>query len=259
MDLLPPGTLEAFSLCLIRTSALVLAAPILGTQSAFAGYKVALIASLAFLLHSTSGAPLAAVPAPVEFAALALREVLIGLFLAFALQAVIVAVRVAGELIGHEMGFSMAQIVDPTTGVNTPVLTQIYEVFFFLGLLAVDGHHVLLRALGRSFERAPVGRFDLSGDVGWVALGFFEQMFQAGITFAAPVMVLLALVSLLIGLLARAVPTLNVMDVGYTARIAVGLVAMLVFAPLLAPALDGLYLQFSQGLDAALDAVAIRS
>jgi flagellar biosynthesis protein FliR len=69
-------------------------------------------------------------------------------------------------------------------------------------------------------------------------------------------MVLLALVSLLIGLLARAVPQLNVMEVGFTARIAVGLLALLAFAPLLAPALEGLYVSFSDGLDAALDAIA---
>lgn len=254
MELLP-GTLEAFSLYLVRTSAVVLAAPILGMQSGFSGYKVALIAAVAFLAYSVTGAPLDHAPVPIEYAALALREVLIGLFLAFTLQAVVVAVRVAGELIGHEMGFNMASIIDPSTGVNTPVITQIYEVFFFLGFLAVDGHHLLLRAVERSFARAPVGHFELSGNLAWIAQGFFAQMFTAGISFAAPVMVLLALVSLLIGLLARAVPQLNVMEVGFTARIAVGLLALLAFAPLLAPALAGLYASFNDGLDAALDAI----
>ena len=256
METFAPGTLEAFSLYLVRTSALVIAAPILGSQSGFNGYKVALIVALAFLLYSAGGAPLAEVPVPIEYVVLALREVIIGLFLAFTLQGLLVAVRVAGELIGHEMGFNMASIVDPTTGVNTPVLTQVYEIFFLLGLLAVDGHHLLLRALEKSFDRAPVGSFDLSGNLAWVAQSFFAQMFTAGITFAAPVMVLLALVSLLIGLLARAVPQLNVMEVGFTARIAVGLLAMLAFSPLLAPALEGLYLHLSDGLDAALDAIA---
>ena len=58
---------------------------------------------------------------------------------------------------------------------------------------------------------------------------------------------------LLVALLARMVPQLNVMDVSYSARIAVGLIALLVFAPFLAPALEGLYDQFARGLDGALD------
>jgi len=67
------------------------------------------------------------------------------------------------------------------------------------------------------------------------------------------VLVLLFMTSLLVALLARMVPQLNVMDVSYSARIAVGLVALFVFAPFLAPALEGLYDQFARGLDGALD------
>ncbi len=254
-EFVPPGTLEALGLYLTRTSALVLASPLLGSATGFSGYKVGLIATVSFLLYGATGAPLDHSPLPIEYGCLILREVLIGIFLAFTLQAAVVAMRVAGEMIGHEMGLNMATQVDPTTGVNAPVVTQMYEAFFFLGLLAVNGHHLLLRALGHSFERAPIGGIELNAGFAWIAVSMFKQMFAAGITFAAPVMVLLALVSILIGLLSRAVPQLQVMEVGFSVRILVGLVALLVFAPFLAPALDGLYGQFMTGLDVALDAL----
>jgi flagellar biosynthetic protein FliR len=153
------------------------------------------------------------------------------------------------------MGFNMATLVDPSTGVHKPVVTQVYEAFFFIGLLAVDGHHMLLRALESSFARAPIGAVAWNGELAWLAVGTFKQMFSAGITFAAPVMVLLAMVSILTGLLARAVPHLNIQDLGFVARIAIGLVAMLIFAPFLAPALDGLYTHLMHALDAGLDAL----
>lgn len=255
MEFLPPGTLEAFGLYLVRTSALILASPLLGGATGVSGYKVGLITAVSLLLYTATGAPLDHAPLPIEYGCLVLREVLIGIFLAFTLQAAVVAVRVAGEMIGHEMGLNMASQVDPSSGVSAPVVTQMYEAFFFLGLLAVDGHHLLLRALGQSFERAPIGGIQLSASVAWIAESLFKQMFAAGISFAAPVMVLLALVSLLIGLLARAVPQLQVMEVGFSARIIVGLLALLVFAPFLAPALDNLYGQFMVGLDVALDAL----
>jgi flagellar biosynthetic protein FliR len=252
---IPPGTLEAFGLFLVRSSALVLSAPVLGTTTGFSGYKVALVFCVAFLLYGVHGAPLAEVPLPIEFACLVLREVLIGLALSFSLHAVMLALRVGGELVGHEMGFNMASIVDPVSGMHTPVITQVYETFFILGLLMIDGHHLLLRGLASSFERAPVGVMSIGQSIPWLIERLFSQMFTAGITFAAPVLVLLMVASLLLAFLARAVPTLNINEVGFTARIAIGLGAMLVFAPLLAPALENLYGYLEQGMDAVLDEV----
>lgn len=250
-----PGTIEAIGLFLVRTSALVLASPLLGTGSTFTGYRVALIASLSFLLYSVAGEPLPGQPGGVEYALLALREVLIGVFLAFTLHAVVLAVRVAGEIIGHEMTFNMAQLVDPATGLNSPLVTRLYESFFFLGLLAVDGHHWLLRTLAGSFERAPVGELAFEGSILTIVTDLFREMFVAGVTFAAPVIVLLSLVSLMIGLLSRAVPQLNIMELGFTLRIVVGLAALLLFVPFLVPALEQLYEGLQTGLDASLEAL----
>lgn len=252
-----PGTLEAFGLFLVRASALILSAPILGSATGFSGYKVALIFGTAFLLYGVHGAPLGHAVPPVEYACLVLREVLIGIALSFSLHAVMLALRVAGELVGHEMGFNMAAIVDPVTGLRTPIVTQIYEVFFTLGFLMVDGHQVLLRGLAQSFERAPIGMLDVGESIPWIVERLFTQMFTAGLTFAAPVLVLLMTASLLLAFLARAVPQLNVNEAGFTARIAIGLLALFVSAPLLSSALNGLYGRFEEGLAAVLDAVAI--
>jgi len=253
--MMEPGTLEAIGLFLVRTSALILASPLLGTGSGFTGYRVSLITALSFILYSVSGEPLAPVPGPIEYALLALREVLLGVFLAFTLHAVVLAVRVAGQMIGHEMTFNMAQLVDPTTGLNSPLITRLYESFFFLGLLAVDGHHWLLRTLAESFERAPIGEIAFDAPLVSIVIDLFREMFVAGLAFAAPVMVLLSLVSLMIGLLSRAVPQLNIMELGFTLRIVVGLVALLIFVPFLVPALQSLYEDLQRGLDASLDAL----
>jgi len=251
-----PGTLEAFGLFLVRSSALLLSAPVLGSASGFSGYKVALIVSVSVLLYGIHGEPLGHTVLPIEFGALALREILIGLALAFSLHAVMLALRVAGELVGHEMGFNMAAIIDPVTGLRTPIITQIYEAFFILGFLMVDAHQLLLRGLAQSFARAPVGTFDMGESLPWLIERLFTQMFSAGLTFAAPVLVLLMVMSLLLGLLARAVPQLNVNEAGFTARIAVGLMSLFVFTPMLTPALHGLYVRFEEGMSAVLDAVA---
>lgn len=253
--MLPPGTLVSFGLVLVRVSAFVLAVPLLGTGAAFSGYKVGLIGGLSLLAFFTMDLPLTHSVGTFEFAAMAMREVLIGLVLASVLQAAMLAIRVAGEMIGHEMAFTMSQVVDPVTGTNTPLITSVHENLFLLGLLAIDGHHVLIRAVSSSFGRAPVGDVSFDTTLAQNAVTLFADMFAAGMTFAAPVLVLLVLVSVLIGLLARAVPQLNVLEVGFTLRIIVGMVAMFGFAPLMAPAMGELFRAVDEGLGGMLAAM----
>jgi len=250
---IPVGTIAAFGLYLVRTSALLLATPLLGNGAAFSGYKVALVALVSFALFSATGAPLDGAIGGVDYAFLCMREALVGLSLAFVLQAVVIAIRVGGELVGHEMAFNLSGQVDPTTGISSPLITRLYEAFFFLGLLAVNGHHLILRALSDTFFAAPVGTVDFSDGAVPYLLDFFGELFRAGVTFAAPVLVVLMLVSILIGLLARAVPQMNVLEIGFTLRISAALLAMYLFAPLLEPALRVLYERLDSGLAGFLE------
>jgi len=243
-----------FVLVLVRTSALVMAAPFLGQGTGFAGYRVALIAFLSFLLYATAGVPVDA--PPVELALMGLRELVIGVYLGFLLQLVLLAVRVAGELVGQEMGFLVARQVDPTNGVPSSLITNLYENLFLLALLALDGHHWMLRSLERSFAFAPLGHLELGRQMAPTALSMFGEMFRAGIVFAAPVMVFLMIVSLLIGFLARSVPALNVVDVGFTLRVLVALGAIFLFAPLMEPAMRTLHQDLLRWLERGLAALA---
>ena len=257
MEYLPPGSIEAFGLYLIRTSALVLSSPFLGTGTGFSGYKIALITMLSFVTYMTTGTPLGSDLDPVLFAGMALREVLIGGFLAFILQIVVLGVQVAGYLVGHEMAFNMARTVDPNSGGQTPILAHMYETFFLVALIAVDGHHWILRALSESYIQAPVGRLEFSGRAGVLAVDFFTDVFAAGLTFAAPIMVLLTLISTVIGLLTRAVPHLNIMEFGFSLRIVAGLAGLFIFAPALSPALTHLLDVLMDGLRSGLVALKV--
>ncbi len=249
---LVPGTLEALGLYLVRTSTMVLASPVFLMGAGFSGYKVALIAILTGVLYSVSGAPLAGEVDGLIFGAMAIRELMIGLSIGFVLQLALLAVKVAGQITGHEMGFAIASQIDPDTGVQVPLITRIWENIFLVGLLAVDGHHWLIRALSESFRRAPVGRVEFEHGLTDVVRDLFGAMFRAGLTFAAPVIVLLTLVSILIGLLTRAVPYLNVLELSFSIRVLLGLFSIFLFAPLLEPVLMLLYQEMQLWIDRGL-------
>lgn len=245
--------LAGFVLVLARTGALVLSAPLLGQGTGFSAHRVALVVFLAALLFAATGAPVDA--PPIELALMMLREVVIGIFLGTLLSLVLLAVRMAGELVGQEMGFLMARQVDPSTGIGSTLITNIYENLFLLVLLALDGHHWLLRSLERSFAFAPIGHLELGRGMAPTLFGMFSEMCKAGLVFAAPVMVFLMLISLVIGVLARAVPGLNVMEVGFTLRVLVALGAIFLFAPLMEPAMHALHREFLRWLERGLEAL----
>jgi flagellar biosynthetic protein FliR len=256
-DLLPPGTIESFGLVLARTSTLVLSAPVLGSATRMNAFKIVLVVAISAALYPVVGQPVEPFTGGIEYALMMLREVLVGLFLAFLLHLAILAVRVAGQLIGHEMGFMVARQVDPETGIQVPLITSVYETLFLLALLSMNGHHWLLRSLGASFERAPIGSLDLGAGVATIVQSMFGEMFSAGIVFAAPVMVLLTLISILIGLLNRVVQHLNVLEIGFTMRVTIALAAMCLFAPLMEPAMEGLHGALVSWLERGVDALEV--
>lgn len=255
MSFLEPESIEAFGLYLVRTSTLVLFAPLLGQLVSSSGPKIALIVALTTVSFMASGGPLPeAVPAPV-LAAFALREAMIGYFLALILQMGLLVVRIMGEMLSLDMGLQMANQVDPATGVSSSIVTRIYEGFAILGLLAVDAHHWLVQSLVDSFERAPVGVFEADIGVGDFVLGLFGEAARAGIAFSAPFMVVMAMVSVLVGLLARTVPQINVLELGFSLRVAVALVCMLLLAPLLGPLFNELFQDLRMWTASGLDAL----
>ncbi len=257
MMFLPDGTIEAFGLFMARTSALVLAAPLLGSSTSFTGAKIGVVGILSVVLYSAGGDPLGYSPGIFEYALMIAREIGIGLFLAFILQLVMLAVRVAGVMVGHQMSFNMANLVDPNSGTQTPVIAFFYETLFILALLAADAHLWLIRALDASYRRVPIGGMNWNTSTPEAVLGMFSQLFSAGLTFAAPVMLLLSIVSLVMGLLVRVVPQINVIEFGFNLRVLGGLVSLLVFAPWIQPASDHLLDVLMDNLNAGLDALEV--
>jgi len=251
----PSGLVEAGGLVLARTTAMLLTTPLIGSGATFFGYKVALVVAVSTAMFAAQGIPLVHVDSWVAYAVLAMREMVIGLGLAFMLHLVVMAVRVGGEMIGNEMAFTMANSVDPASGESMPLLSRMYESLFFLALLSVDGHHWIMRALAESYDRAPIGAMDIGGDLAHVIVTVFAELFSAGIAFAAPVFVLLTMVSVVIGFIARAVPQVNILEMGFSLRVAGGLGAIGLLSPTIAPAMNSLLERFMRGLEMGLDAL----
>ena len=226
MDLSP---VLRFALLLIRPGMVVMLAPGLGGRQIPAMVKIGLTVMTALALI-----PSVALPESVAGAGLAmvvLHEVAIGLSLAFALQALITGVEFAGHLASYQIGFSYGATIDPISGVRSTMLVSLYGMLATLVFLGVNGHHALLRALSESYAGVPIGALRVGPTLVDAARDILAMVFVVALRLAAPVLIVLLIVELVVGLISRTAPSLSFMVIGYPLRIVVGLfiVGMLIY------------------------------
>lgn len=223
---------------MVRPGAAFFAAPVTGAK--VVPVQLRLIMSLAIGVAAIGGSDLElpddGLISVSGFAAIA-GEVVIGLAIGFTIQIGYAAAFVAGETISNAMGLGFASMSDPQTGQSTPVIGQFLSIVATLIFLAMDGHLIVASTIVRSYEFLPPGRGLLSPDVALELVHFGGSLFLAGLAIALPVGSALLLVQIIMGLLAKSAPSMNLFAVGLPATLTLGLVMLAMAAPLM---IDGI-------------------
>lgn len=179
------------------------------------------------------------------FAAMIVKEIAIGLILGNAFALFLVPFRIAGEFVGQEMGLTIATISDPTQHSTGTAVGQIFDTLGMLLFFGLDFHHVFLSAFHASFARRPVG-----AGIGPLHV---EEYIQAmtlaqewGMALVAPIACWLFITSVILALMARAAPQLNIMNVGFVLRLITGFGASIILLPEIAPNFTQIMMRFSR-------------
>lgn len=142
------------------------------------------------------------------------------------------AVRFSGRFLERQMGMAMAQIMDPLTGERTQPLGSLLEMIFILLFLSANGHHLFLMVISRSYEAFPAGSIpSISIMVGGVVQAG-SAMLMAGLKLAAPMLAAFLLLMVILAVLARMVPEMNVLFISMPLRVGLGLFMVAIFMPL---------------------------
>ena len=221
------------ALILARTTAFLGVLPLFGSRSLPRMLKAGLAVLLTiFFAMGTPAARIAPSDARLLPAAVLLtQEVLCGLALGLAARLVFSAVQQGGILIGRQMGFYMASIVDPSTGQSVQPFGVYLETVFTLLFFIVGGHHLLLRLIARSYQVLPV-RGDV--DLGALAAGVLEAgsvMLLFALKLAAPVLAAFLVLAVVLGVLARVLPEMNVLMTSLPLRVGMGLLIAAAIVP----------------------------
>lgn len=225
-----------FSLVLARVGTGVAVMPLLGGPGTPRLVKVGLAFALAVFwfgaLEMPDASALDGLAHQPSFALLLVlgREVLVGALLGFAFNLFVVPARVAGEFLSQEIGLPLATVLGPAADNQAGSITLILETLSGLVLLGLDLHHVFLAALHATFVRFPLGGTAHAVPFAPLVDGVAAAQ-EMGLLLAAPLAAALFLVTVVLALLSRAAPQLNIYSVGFGLQAGVALAAALVLLP----------------------------
>jgi flagellar biosynthetic protein FliR len=219
----------SFFLHVMRAGAFFAVAPLFGQQADSLILRLVLAIALGGVFWWVGEQSVAVPGNLLALGVIAMREVLIGIALGFALSTLTALLTAAGELISSEMGFSMARTINPESGVDASVVSQLLQVLGFLLILQLDLHHDALRILQQTFVACPIGQpFDILPI--WEGLRVLVAgTVQLSVQYGFPILGLMLLLSLGMVLLGRAVPAINLQEFGFALRIVLGLGSLAFF------------------------------
>ena len=233
--------LAAFLWPLSRILALVATAPIFGNPSTPIRVKLGLAIAITILVMPLVEKSLPPVdPASGVGLIILMQQALIGIAIGFVMRVVFVAVEMAGELIGLQMGLGFAIFFDPQNSGQIDIVGRFLGVIATLAFLAIDGHLMMIALISQSFDTLPVGLEGLTGATLTTLANWGSEIFKSGLQLSLPVLTALLITNLALGVLTRVAPQLNIFAVGFPLTLSIGLFVLALSMPFYAPILEHL-------------------
>ncbi|MCQ6557904.1 flagellar biosynthetic protein FliR [Paenibacillus mendelii] len=235
-----------FLLIFCRITAFFVVAPIFSARNVPTAFKIGFSFMISLLVFLTYGLKQTVVP-DAEFILAIIREIMAGVLLGFVVYLFFTIVQTAGGFIDLQMGFGMANIIDPMTGASSPLLGNFKYMILTLIFLSINGHHYLLLALLKSYEWIPLSNSLFSqiynGSISEFLTRTFADTFMLALQISAPLVVAMFLTDVGLGLLARTAPQYNVFVIGIPLKIIVGFLMLAVIMPGLVTVFEHLFAQ----------------
>jgi flagellar biosynthetic protein FliR len=231
----------ALVLVFTRLSALFLLTPLFAVTQVPVNIRIIFLLALAGLLTASMKIVLAYVPhSPAMLAEAVICEFFIGALMAFGLFAAFGAFLFGGRILDLQMGFGVANLINPSTNTQGPLLGTILNLAGVLTFFLLDGHHMLIRGFAYSIEQLPLGQGIASIQIDAV-IAQFGKMFVYGLMLVAPAVFALFLLDIGLAVAARTMPQINIFILGLPLKIFVGSILLALSLKYLSPLLKRIF------------------
>ncbi|MCP4133259.1 MAG: flagellar biosynthetic protein FliR [bacterium] len=226
---------QVFLLIMMRMNAMIFIAPFYSSGVIPARLKAILSFLLTLVIFPAVAAKGYTIPAAMgDYYLLVLQEVVIGIYIGFLVSVIFSAFQLSGQYFAVQIGFGISEVMDPVAQVSVPLIGQLKNLIGLLVFLALEGHHFLVEAVYRSYELAPVMSItkSMTGGLLKYLTYSFSGMFVVAFKIAVPIVGTIFLISVSMGVLARAAPQMNVMMLGFPFKIIVAFGMLVVMTPM---------------------------
>ncbi|WP_249869771.1 flagellar biosynthetic protein FliR [Oceanobacillus saliphilus] len=232
LELVNINSLPVFLLIFVRVLAFFVTMPLFSYRTVPLQFKIGFSFFLAMIMFYTVDSTGLVMNEMYIF--LLVKEAMVGLLIGLIAFIIVSALQIAGGFIDFQMGFAIANVMDPQTGAQTPLTGQYLYIIALLFLLSVDGHHLVIDGIVNSYHFIPLDTFIPFGNssIADFVITTFNRMFLIAFQIAIPIVGCLFLVDVAMGIIARTVPQINVFVVGLPLKILVSFAALLAFLPL---------------------------
>lgn len=234
ITLLSPKNLILFVVVFTRLSGLMTSAPLISTYPIPMQIKVWFMAMVAFIMFpmvlAQSHFPLpTSIP---ELSIILLKEFLIGYLTGFISNLVFIGVEIAADLVSMQVGLTAAQALNPMTGDTSPVLSQAYTILAAMIFIGINGYQWVFSAIYKTFQIMPPGyEFIVTGNLTHNVVVVSGQLFAIGLGIALPVFSVLLMTDVLLGVVSKMMPKMNIFMVALPVKIYLGIILIIMLLP----------------------------
>lgn len=224
--------LFGFAMVLTRISAFFIVIPVFGWASIPVRIKISMTVLLAIFFSMIT--PISVDVGQISSAKAILllaNEATYGLALGLIATLIFAAVKFSGRIIERQMGMAMAEILDPLTSERAQPLGSFLEMIFIILFLSANGHHLFLLIISRSYETFPAGSIPTIPVLTQGIVSAGSTMLIYGLKLAVPILAAFLLLMVILAVLARMVPEMNILFISLPLRVGLGLLMVAVFLP----------------------------
>ncbi len=215
--------LPAFAMVLFRIGGMTISAPLISSNALPRSFKIAFTFVVSLMLLPAVGRHLPTDINMTTVIANVVGEMFVGLIIGTSVGLIFVGVRLAGTVIGQQAGIALSQVINPMQNEQGTIMGQIYDLVVLALFLAIGGHRYMIAVVLDSYVAVPPGMFAFDRSFLTLLVDLVQSAFVLGMRLAAPALIALMLASLVMGFLSKTIPQLNILTVGFSIRIMIGM------------------------------------
>ena len=246
-----------FLLMLTRVTGIFILSPFFGSLNVPQTIRVGAAVAFSFAIFPVVDG-LGAVAAPgsvLGFAAAVVRELFVGWLIGFVAYVSFAAINMAGKMMDMQVGFSIVNVMDPTSGQQIPLIGSFLYNLGLIVFVVTNGHHMIITALAESFRVVPLLTMQPNLSLTMIMVNFTNGIFVTGMKIAMPVTFAILLVNVALGILARTMPQMNIFVVGIPLQLMVGVSILAMLLPFYVMFLGGMFDEMYGKISIALQAL----